>query len=58
MPRTALRYAIEHLPQPQRKRALRGFFSWRCRCGATHGRAKTLVQSVVQWCNRPPMSVP
>jgi 3-methyladenine DNA glycosylase AlkD len=26
MPRTALRYAIEHLPQSQRKRALRGVF--------------------------------
>ena len=27
MPRTALRYAIEHLPQAQRKRALKGLFS-------------------------------
>jgi 3-methyladenine DNA glycosylase AlkD len=26
LPRTTLRYAIEHLPEPQRKRALRGIF--------------------------------
>lgn len=26
MPRTALRYATEHLPEAQRKRALKGFF--------------------------------
>jgi 3-methyladenine DNA glycosylase AlkD len=27
MPRTALRYAIEHLPENQRKRALKGLFA-------------------------------
>jgi len=27
MPRTALRYAIEHLPEAQRKRALKGLFA-------------------------------
>jgi len=26
VPRTALRYAIEHLPEARRKRALRGLF--------------------------------
>jgi 3-methyladenine DNA glycosylase AlkD len=36
IPRTALRYAIERLPQPQRKRVLKGIFTAR----ATHATAR------------------
>jgi 3-methyladenine DNA glycosylase AlkD len=36
MPRTALRYAIERLPEPQRKRILKGVFAGRARHAVAH----------------------